>query len=118
MSKMNNQDKIEVLTSIKVTEDVRDWINEVRDILRKNIQKPSLSQNETLRWMCAVTIEATTAIVEENHKRRQNVLFRTTQPLDIERLRSRSAVSFIREEELSLESTKQKEQSPAEPKKR
>ena len=97
---MKNKQKTEQLVSIKVTEDVRNWINEVRQILRDNLQKPSLSQNGTLRWMCVGTIEATMGIVQKNYDRKNEVLNRTTQKLDIERLRSRSAKSEIRREQL------------------
>jgi len=107
---MNNQHKMMAITSIKITEDVRDWINEVRQILRNNLQKPSLSQNETLRWMCVQTIGATNKIYQENHWRIHNTLSQTTEPLNIKRLYE--SVSVMREEEVSLKSKGTPEENP------
>jgi len=104
---MKNKDKKEPRTSIKITEDVRDWINEVRQILRVNLEKPSLSQNETLRWMCVQTIEATKKIYEENYWRKHNTLRQTTEPLNIDRLYE--SVQAMREQELKEKSSESTE---------
>jgi predicted lipoprotein len=101
--KMENQYKRDRITSIKITEDVRDWINEIRRILRENLDKPSLSQNETLRWMCVQTMDATKNIYEENYWRKHNTLRQTTEPLNIDRLYE--SVKAMREQELKEKST-------------
>jgi len=95
---MKNRDKKKDVTSIKITEDVRVWINEVRRILRENLDKPSLSQNEALRWMCVQTMEATKKIYEENYWRKHNTLRQTTEPLNIDRLYE--SVKPMRDQEL------------------
>jgi len=104
---MKNQHKKERLTSIKITEDVRVWINEVRRILRENLDKPSLSQNETLRWMCVQTISAANEIYKTNYQRKHSTLRQTTEPLDTKRLYE--SVAAMREEELKEKSSESTE---------
>ena len=97
--KSNKQHIKEDKTSIKITEDVRMWINEIRQILRENIQKPSLTQNEVLRWICRQTVLPVTKIYQQNYWRIHDTEVQTTEPLEKKRLYE--TVSAMRNEELT-----------------
>lgn len=94
------------MTSLRVTKDVQLWINELQQILKANLQIPSLTQNETLRWMCLRTIEDASKIYQETYWRRHATRQQTEQPLDAERLYG--SVSVMREEELKEKGMKRK----------
>lgn len=103
---------MEDITSIRVTEDVRKWINELRQILRENLQKPSLSQNEVIRWMCIQTIGGANKIYTENYWRIHDTLREATELLDTKKLYE--AVSAMRDEDLA-ENIRPEELSNAKP---
>jgi predicted RNA-binding Zn ribbon-like protein len=78
---------VEGWTSIKVTVDVRDWINELRKIIAENVQKSSLNQDEVIRWMCNQTLIDAAHIAKETKDRKERTYAEATRPLDVKGLR-------------------------------
>ncbi len=96
MSKSQNEHKPPGPSTIRVTEDVRNWVNEIRQILADYLQRPSLTQNEAIRWMCVSTTGAADELYRETYYRKQNVSRLTDHPLDTKHLWE--AVIAMREE--------------------
>jgi len=82
MSKGQDEHKSQGASTIRVTEDVRNWVNDVRQILADYLQRPSLTQNEAIRWMCVSTMGAADELYRDIYYRKQNVSRLTDQPLD------------------------------------
>jgi hypothetical protein len=82
MSKGQDEHKSLGPSTIRVTEDVRNWVNDVRKILADYLHRPSLTQNEAIRWMCVSTMGAADELYRETYYRKENVGRLTDQPLD------------------------------------
>ncbi len=95
---MTTPHALDISISIRVTEDVRNWINELCQIFGENLQR-SVTQGEVIRWMCTETIGPANKLYSENYWRIRGTERKTTEPLDTERLYS--AVSAMRDEELA-----------------
>jgi hypothetical protein len=61
-------------------------VNEVRQILADYLQRPSMTQNEAIRWMCISTKGAADQLYREVCNRKQNVSRLTDESLDINML--------------------------------
>lgn len=79
--------KEKVWTTVRITEDVRDWINELVEVLAENQQKPSLTQNEAIRWMCKYTVTQAAELYRENYSRIVRTHTLTSNPLNVKELR-------------------------------